>query len=141
MTAIQKQVYNTYNGLQSLFNNTDACHFLVLCTIIHESTGHSVNVFRLITRCVLKGWITESFFVNDAVAILEYATGHRWNVRCVKTLPAVIQENEFTEEQWFNPRTGFEHFKRRFLDTLLYSVTVKEGYIKQYRIYTMGGVK
>lgn len=141
MTAVQKQVYNTYNGLQSLFNNTDACHFLVLCTIIHECTGHSVNVFRLITHCVLKGWITESFYVNDALAILEYATGRSWSVRYVGILPSVVQANEFTEEQWFNPRTGFEHFKRRYLDTLLYSTTIKEGYIKQYRIYTMGGIK
>ncbi len=51
------------------------------------------------------------------------------------TLPSVINDNQFTIEKWFNPRTKFTHFKRRFVDTLQSSVTVKEGKVIEYYIY------
>ena len=47
----------------------------------------------------------------------------------------VINDNEYTVAVWYNERTQFKHFRRRYFDTLLNSVTVKEGSIAYYHIF------
>ena len=38
-------------------------------------------------------------------------------------------------EKWHNNRTGFDHFRLHDWDSLKNSVTVREGYIEDYRVF------
>ena len=82
-----------------------------------------------------RGWLLKDFTVQNSLSLLSAFTGKVWKRKEVTNLPDVIKNNEFTIEKWFNPRTRFTHFKRRFTDTLVSSVTVKEGKIQEYYIY------
>ncbi len=136
MTQLQEQICDIYDGLQTKLNNEDACHFLCLCSIAHESTGHPVDVLGTITK-VHRRWMESDYFVTNALAILEMLTRHKWTMRKESTLPSIIKDNEYTELLWENPKTGRQHFTRRYVDTVKNSKTVRDGYVKEYRIYTM----
>lgn len=84
-----------------------------------------------------KGWLKEDYTCENSISILNSATEKKFSRRIVEKLPDVIKDNEFTVEKWYNPRTKYTHFKRRFVDTLKSSVTVKEGKIKEYYIYSI----
>lgn len=135
MNRVQEEIQDIYNGLQTKLGNNDACHFLVLCTIIHEYRRVPVDILGLVSTCLHKGWIRNDFYVKDALAILQYCTGKRWSVRTETELPSYIADNEYTEIMWV--RGSREHFTRRYVDTLRNSQTVKYGRIKEYRIYTV----
>lgn len=136
MTRLQEQICDIYDGLQTKLGNEDACHFLCLCSIAHEFTGKPVDVLGTITKVHGK-WMETGYYVTDALAILKMLTGHKWTIRKVPMLPPVIKDNEYTELLWENPKTGRQHFTRRYVDTVKNSKTVKDGYVKEYRIYTV----
>lgn len=130
-------IKDRYSGIQDLFRNidTDGCLFLCLCTIIEEVTGKPADIVAMIQISRKNKWITPDFHINDSLQILNYFTGLTFKRREVGNLPSVIHENEFSIEKWYNPRTKKEHFKRRFVDTLLGSITVQEGKVAGYYIY------
>lgn len=133
MTVQQK-----YMGSQSLLQTIGAegCHFLVLCSIIEGFTGKPVDVLELAITCIKKGWMQgDCTVLKDGTQILQAMTGVKWTRKEVVKLP-VIRDNDYTEAIWYNPRTGFHHYRRRYFDTLTCSVTVTEGYIEKYYIYT-----
>ncbi len=136
MNDIQKEVHKVYSGLQTRLGNKDACHFLVLCSIIHEYRKREVDVLGLASHAIVEGWLREDYYVKDALAILRYATRCNWSMRVTKEAPDYVGPLSFTELKWFNPRTGFTHFTRKYVDTLINSVTVAEGHVEEYRIYT-----
>lgn len=126
-----------YRGIQTLLKNidTDGCLFLCLCSIIEEVTGKPADLIMIIKTSIAKGWLSLDYEVKDALALLNCFTGKRFKRKIMPYLPTYIHDNEFSVEKWFNPDTKYEHFKRRFTDTLLNSVTVAKGYIKEYYIY------
>lgn len=94
-------------------------------------------MIETIRICQSKGWIRPDFYVtNDGTPILRHFTHKEWTKDIVKTLPEVIADNQYTEVIHFNKRTSYEHFHRRYVDTKENSVTVKEGKIDRYYIYT-----
>ena len=127
-----------YSGIQSMLHhiNTDGCLFLSLCTIIEEVTGKPADIVGIVQKGMKSGWLKEDYEVKDSLKMLSDFTGGKWTRREVSVLPAVIEETEFTIEKWYNPKTGFTHFKRRFVDTLFNSATVRFGKIKEYYIYS-----
>lgn len=127
-----------YEGIQSLLKNISSggCLFLCLLTIIEEVTGEVADVFDIIQISMKSHWLTPEFEVKNSIAILETFTDKIWARREVPALPNVINDNEFTIERWFNPNTKLEHFKRRFVDTWFDSKTVREGFLKEYYIYS-----
>lgn len=137
-------VRERYQGLQSLAQSLhdDGCHFLTLCSIADEYRfDHDIPYIDLIWAIRTlrsKGLIDDSFYVHDdGCRVLSILTeGKKWTRKDVVSLP-VIYDNDYTEAVYFNPRTQFHHFRRRSIDTLNYSVTVAEGYIESYRIYTV----
>ena len=131
-------VKERYNGIQTVFEKAGdyACLFLSLLSIAEEYTGLPVDFIVAYRKCIELGLIENDFFCNDQEKILYEFTGKKWTKTVVKEdLPDPVPENMFTVEKWFNERTGFTHFKRRMFDTLESSVTVKEGYIKEYYCY------
>lgn len=127
-----------YYGIQDMFRhiNTDGCLFLSLCSIIEEVTEKPADVIGIIQTSMKKGWLAEDYEVKDSLAILGEFTGKKWVRREVKELPIVIESWEFTIEVWQKPNSVGKHFKRRFVDTIFNSATVKMGKIKEYYIYS-----
>lgn len=131
-----------YEKIQSMLLNCGnyGCHFLVLLSIAEESTNKKVDLIDAIKTCTERNWIKTDFYVNDAIAILEYFTNSKWTrSKKRKSLPLKIMENEYTEVVYYNKKTGFTHFRRRGFDTLVDSNTVKNGKIIGYYIYTKIG--
>lgn len=137
-------VRERYEGFQSLALNLhkDGCHFLTLCSIADEyRADHAlpyIDLIEAIRLCQSKRLIDEEFYVkDDGCKVLSLLTnGKKWTRKDVDVL-GKVGDNDYTEAEWFNPRTKFTHFRRRYFDTLNGSVTVQEGYIKRYRIYTV----
>lgn len=133
-------ISDRWQGFQSLCLNLhkDGCHFLTLITIAEEYLQHPVDLVGIIRTAQSKGWIRDDFYVtNDGTVILNYLTGKIWKRKTVTSLP-VIKDNDYTEVVYYNPNTGFHHFRRRYVDTLSGSITVRDGYIEKYYIYTVG---
>lgn len=131
-------VKDRYSGIQSIMGqcNKYGCHFFVLLSIIEEYTGKPVDLIDAIRISMSKGWMKSDFTVRDALALLNYYTGKKWTrTEKLEKLPLVIKKNQYTEVNWYNPRTKLEHFTRRGIDSLENSVTVKEGYQRYYYIY------
>ena len=129
-----------YQGFQSMCKivNTDGCYFLALCSIIEEYTDCPLDLIDAIRVSQSKGWVDSEFTIKNAPKFLEYYTGKKWvRSEMVSRLPVKILDNQFTVVIHYNKRTGFKHFKRRGFDTLDDSVTVKEGVILGYYIFTV----
>lgn len=127
-----------YTSLQTILGNCYqwGCLFLCLCSIAEEQSGKHVDLIDAIKVSQAKGWLSASFDVNDNLSILEYLTGKKWSRNTVNSLPHSISTNEYTVAIYYNKRTGFKHFRRRGYDTLESSVTVKEGTLIGYYIYS-----
>lgn len=127
-----------YQNLQTLLEvcGTDGCHFLTLCSIAEEESHKPVDLIDAIKVSIDKGWFTRDFWGKDAEAFLGYLTKKRWTRREVPVLHSSVKSYEYTEANWYNPRTGYRHHRRRGFDTIENSITVKEGYIESYYIYT-----
>ena len=126
-----------YNGIQDDLKNIHeyGCHFLTLCSIAEEYNNSPVDLIFAIQTARHNHVIDDEFTVLDNCKLLSLLTGVTWRQRTVKELPPVIGDNEYTEVVYHNKRTGYKHYRRRSVDTLRNSVTVKEGYILEYRIY------
>ena len=139
-------VKEKYSGCQTMFKtaNESACHFLTLLSIADEENIRLKNgkpgIDFLEARVIAQKmkWMDKDFTVTveGSLKLLELYTDRKWSRREVKSLPAVIKDNEYTEVIHYNERTKFKHYHRRSFDTLVNSITVKEGRIINYYIYT-----
>ena len=118
-----------------------SCLFLCLCSIAEEynESHHNqrrVDILADYIACRSKGWIGDEFFVKDSPAILSYLTGAKWERKMSEKLPDTIPENMYTVERWYNSKTKFTHFRRRWGDTIVDSNTVRNGKLTQYYLFT-----
>ena len=134
--ARQKQ---RYAGVQSLLRGfaENGCLLLCLLSIIDEANDFEQDFLTFIQVCHAENLVSQEYFVRDALKILERFTARKWKMQSAKSLPNKIDDESFTVEHWHNQRTGFDHFRRRYADTLKDSVTVKEGFLAEYRIYSI----
>lgn len=134
----QQQQYGRYAGFQTYLKvvASDGCLLLSLLSII-EDVNKKVIDFQSFVQTVIKyKWFdANDGTVLDSLSILNHYTHKKWGREIVSKLPSKIGKKEYTIEKWYNPRTKFTHFKRRYVDTLIDSVTVKEGSIIEYYIY------
>ena len=126
-----------YENIQSFLAHidTDGCYFLSLLSIAEEYTKSKIDLIDAIWLARGSDLITDDYYVKDALGLLTALTGHVWVMHKTTTLPEVINDNEYTVAVWYNERTQFKHFRRRYFDTLLNSVTVKEGSIAYYHVF------
>lgn len=140
------QIKNRYSGIQTLMKNfsDSSCNLLSLCTIIEEITNKPADLIGIVqwgrnTHVVnsTKFVIDSDWTVNDNFAVLSKFTGKKkWRRTEVTELPKKIADNQFTFEIWKKkPTDAAMHVKRRFVDTLINSQTVKNGQIVKYYIY------
>lgn len=118
-----------------------ACLFLCLCSIADEyfeakGDKKEIDLVEFALKCREKGFISDDWICRTEL-ILNFATGAEWKKKVLKTLPESIPNSMFTVEKWYNKRTGYTHFRRRWGDTLKSSITVKEGILQEYYIFTV----
>ena len=131
-------VKRRYEGIQTVLGvcGAEGCHFLTLLTIAEEHSGKTFDLIDTIHVCIDLKYVRPDFYVLKDCEILRLLTGKKWTRKDVEKLPP-IGDNDYTEAIYFNPRTQFHHYRRRYMDTLEHSVTVEEGYIESYRVYTV----
>ena len=134
----RQEIKERYEGVQDYMGGIKdgGCLFLSLCTIIEEVTMKPADIAGIVRLSVNNGWIKLDYTVNNSIAILNHFTSKEWKRIEVSKLPTEIKDNEFTIEKWYNKSTGYNHFRRRFVDTLLNSQTVKKGKLEGYYIYS-----
>lgn len=127
-----------YAGIQTRLKDIGnyGCLFLSICSIIEEMTGKEADIIGIVQESMARGWLQRDFTVSSSTDILNAFTGKTWKRKIVQKLPSEIKDNEYTVEKWLNPKTRGNHFKRRFVDTLIDSQTVKIGGIVSYYIYS-----
>lgn len=128
-----------YKGVQTFL--TEGCLFLSLLSIAEESRSKPFDCLDIIEYSRKMGYIDEKNEMSEdgQVSLLRDLTGKRWKRRIMKELPRSVPDEMFIVEKWLNPRTGFTHFRRRFVDTLTNSITVKEGALVAYYGYIYEG--
>lgn len=131
-----EKLKSRYAGAQTFLK--DGCLFLSLSSIIEQYTGNPLDILGTLSYCKKQGYINadNDMTVEGQLKYLRDLTGRTWIRTVVKQLPATVPENMYTVEKWLNARTGYIHFKRRFMDTLTNSVTVKEGTLTDYYCYS-----
>lgn len=129
-------VKKRYAGIQSFFQVS--CLFLSLCSIIEQVTEEKVDVLDMYRYCRTQGYLDDAddLTVEGQCRFLGDLTGKKWVREVMKALPKEVPDEMFTVEKWVNVRTGATHFRRRFVDTLKNSVTVKEGSLTDYYCYS-----
>ena len=138
-TGLQTRLRERAGMLASM--GDEACLFLCLCSIAEEwfgdfnKSGRSLDIAEFAMRCRDKGYIDDTWTCHTE-DILLLATGVSWRKDEVKEIPAVVPDEMYTVEKWFNPRTGYTHFRRRWGDTVKDSVTVREGKFQCYYTFT-----
>lgn len=143
------QIKNRYNGIQTMMKdfNLSSCNLLALCTVIEEVSGKPADLIGIIQwgmNTKVKdnaelNIIDSDWTVNDNLAVLSKWSGKKKWKRTEytpDTLPKKIKDNQFTFEIWKKkPKDVAVHIKRRFVDTLINSQTVKTGFIFKYYVY------
>ena len=136
MTNIQTNIRTRYEGIQNVLADCGAsgCFFLALVSIAEESEGKEIDLLDAIIGARNSKLIKDDFFVNDSVALLSLLTNKKWRRVILKPneLPAKVGENVYTIEKWVNNASGYTHFRRRYVDTLTNSQTVKNGVLSCY---------
>lgn len=143
-------IMQKYIGLQTRFMEravmlscmgAESCLFLCLCSIAEEWFGdfnkeeRALDIAEFAVRCRDKGYIDDTWTCHTE-DILRLATGVAWRKEEVKALPAIVPNEMYTVEKWYNPRTGYTHFRRRWGDTVKDSVTVREGQFVGFYTFT-----
>jgi hypothetical protein len=115
------------------------CYALTLCKIA-ELSGIPVETYaavREIEQAVSAGYIKDDMTVLDGAAFLTQMTLYNWRKE-YKDAGYKPVEGDYLAAEWFNRRTGFTHFTLEYpvkWNSLKDSVTVKEGFIRSYRLY------
>lgn len=134
-----------YSGIQDIADtfHHNACHFICLLSIAEEELRDSgqqnamIDLIDAIKISQSKGWFSPEFYGKETqLKLLEHYTGKHWTRRKETKLPFVIKPYEYTEVNYYNPKTKLEHFRRRRFDPKFESITVRDGYIRYYYIYT-----
>lgn len=128
-----------YTSIQTKLKNCgeNGCLFLSLLSIAEEQSGKEFDLINTIIQAQDKNYLASDFTVNDSPSLLKMLTNCNWSRTIVESLEGItIKDQDYTVCKYYNKQTGYIHFRRRGYDTLTNSLTVKNGSIIQYYIYT-----
>lgn len=117
------------------------CYFMSLLYV--RNTYYSEiptidELFMYYDTFIERGWMDFDCYVKDPCAILNYLTGKKYSV---KKDTALDPSANIIIGRWYNPNTNHSHFvvmdsnNNVVWDSLGYSTTVADGYIKSYRLF------
>lgn len=131
-------VFERYTGIQDILKECggSGCNFLCLLSIAEEVNGGPVDLIDAYKKARASNSMDSSFYVYNNLRLLRELTGRNWLRREMSNIDGILSKNEYSIAVYFNPRTGRHHYRRRSFDTLFDSVTVKEGYIEKYYVYS-----
>jgi hypothetical protein len=121
----------------------EGCYALTLCKIAEINTRRPLEcnvgtaVMAIRQDGTEPGCIKPDMTVLDGAAFLQRLTLKTWTKE-YKDAGYKPVEGDFLVAEWFNKRTGKTHFTLEYpvkWNSLLNSVTVKEGAIRSYRVY------
>lgn len=130
-----------YKGIQTVFKNANsyACLFLSLLSIAEEENNKEIDFIEAYRLAIKNKCMNDQFYMLDQEKFLKILTGKKFIREMRERLPTPVPNNMYTVEKWYNPRTGYTHFKRRGFDTLVNSTTTKEGKRVGYYCYILEG--
>ena len=128
-----------YENIQRMLGKIGdyGCFFLSLLSIAEEYLDRRVDLVDTVRIALDRKWTQADYTVLDDCALLSYLTGKKVTKRCESSV-GVVKLNEYTIAKWYNPATNYKHFRRRGWDVYDNSVTVRDGYIMCYYVYTIG---
>jgi hypothetical protein len=120
-----------------LWNMKSACFFLSLLSIAEEVTGRQVDLLDAARHCQRMDWCDREFTIKYDCKILSWLTGRKvckevWD-EC-----KYVRSNQYTIEKWLAKDGKSNHFRRRYFDVYEGSVTVRDGTLMCYYVYTVG---
>ncbi len=124
------------NSQRLLWNMKYACFFLSLLSISEEVTEKKVDLLDAARYCKEKGWIDDEFTVLYDCKILSWLTGKKVTKTAVDKL-GIVKGNQYTIEKWLAKDGRGNHFRRRYFDVYNGSVTVRDGTLMCYYLYTV----
>lgn len=129
-----------YDNIQKYLKNIGeyGCFFLSLLSIAEEYTGRKIDLVDAVRWGIDSKAVGNDFTIYDDCKLLSHLTGKRVSKSASQGC-GVLSANQFSVEKWYNGRTGYNHFRRRCFDVYNGSVTVREGCLVCYYIYTIGG--
>jgi hypothetical protein len=132
----QSSIERRYKGVQTFL--TEGCLFLSLTSIAEQVANMHVDLLSALQFARAEGWIDQNNDMTEDTQCyyLEYLTHKKWHREVKKELPCTVPDEMYTVEKWLNTRTGKAHFRRRFVDTITDSITVKEGALVAYYCYS-----
>jgi hypothetical protein len=120
------------------------CYALTLCQAAALSCGMQWSMGESVSDIgigIQRGRIKNDMTVLDGATFISDLTGKHWTKE-YKDAGYKPKEGDYLIAEWFNKRTGNTHFTLEYPEkwnSLSDSVTVKEGYIKSYRLYREAG--
>lgn len=130
--------FERYTGIQDVLKKCgeSGCNFLCICSIAEEVNSRPVDLISAYRKAKELHCMDDDFYVHNNLRLLYGLTGKNWLRREMSNIEGVLDKNEYSIAVYFNPRTGRHHYRRRSFDTLSASVTVNEGYIEKYYVYS-----
>ena len=117
------------------------CYFMSLLYVSRVPYSEPATLDELLKyydTFIVKGWMGPDCYVKDPCAILEYLIGKKYSVK----KSTVLDPNaNIVIGRWYNPATNLHHFvvmdrdNAVVWDSLVDSLTVKNGTIESYRLF------
>jgi hypothetical protein len=142
-------------GIQTFLQEAGeaACYALDIIKIAEEVLGKELPCVESLLVGIDRGFIAynrynpedgSNFFVRQPAEFLSALTGgRRCAVRVIDDPEEVAvwkaEDNEYTVQCWQRKKTGYlvTHFRRPTWDSLVSSVTVREGRLASLRVFTV----
>ena len=126
-----------YEGIQNkLWNMREGCFFLSLCSIAEEYNNSKIDLIDAVNMAFNNKYVTSDYTVKEDCKFLQKLTGRKVTKR-VATSCGILDDNEYSIVKYLNKEKTANHFRRRYFDVYINSMTVKEGTIVSYYIYTI----
>lgn len=127
-----------YEGLQNrLWGIREGCFFITLLSIAEEFNRRPVDFVDAVNMSFAKGWVKPDYTVVNDTAILSWLTGRKVTKEVVDRC-GVVKGNQYSVAKHVNREGTAYHFRRRYFDVYEGSVTVRDGHVMCYYIYTIG---
>lgn len=132
-------VKERYQAIQTKLKvcGEEGCLFLSLLSIAEEIGNKQIDLITAYNIAIDNKYMLQDFYMLNQEGFIAKLTAKPIKKETLKKLPDPVPNNMYTVEKWYNPRTKLTHFRRRGFDTLENSITVKEGYIKEYYCYSI----
>lgn len=126
-----------YEGIQNkLWNMREGCFFLSLLSIAEEFNGKKIDLIDAVNMAFDNKFVTSDYTVKKDCELLSKLTGRKVTKK-VTSVCGILDDNEYSIVKYLNKEKTTNHFRRRYFDVYVNSMTVKEGTLISYYIYTI----